>query len=375
MASKLYEERAQKIKDTVNFTNESVTTCFMGQAAPAAHMGVKMKDFAMNPDIMIKTTLDYIKEIDAITPVDCLNIGVSGMRSDHSLPMAWLSKIKMPGRELPDDSLWQVVEKSILTPEDYDVIIEQGFEAVFNRIFPQLVDMNEFQESIAYQQKNGQKNVELFIDNNLPVVNSGFGSPPFEVLCGGRSMSQFFMDCYKIPGKIEKAVEVMLPGSINSMLASVNPLCGKGAWVGGWRGASALVSPKIWNRLVWPGMKAMGLALIENDNIATFHLDQSWDRDIERFLEIPVKKSIINTDGMTDLRNARKILGEHVAIMGDVPAPLLATGTIQEVKDYVSKLIDDIGPKGLFITAGCDAPGNTKFENMVAMFQAANEWK
>jgi uroporphyrinogen-III decarboxylase len=375
MASKLYEERAQKIKDTVNFTNESVTTCYMGQAAPAAHMGVKMKDFAMNPDIMIKTTLDYIKEIDTITPVDCLNIGVNGMRSDHSLPMAWLSKIKMPGRELPDDSLWQVVEKSILTPEDYDVIIEQGFEAVFNRIFPQLVDMNEFQESIAYQQKNGQKNIELFIDNNLPVVNSGFASPPFEILCGGRSMSQFFMDCYKIPGKIEKAVEVMLPGSINSMLASINPLCGKGAWVGGWRGASALVSPKIWNRLVWPGMKAMGLALIENDNIATFHLDQSWDRDIERFLEIPSKKSIINTDGMTDLRNARKILGENVAIMGDVPAPLLATGTIQEVKDYVSKLIDDIGPKGLFITAGCDAPGNTKFENMVAMFQAANDWK
>ncbi|MBU4440265.1 MAG: methyltransferase [Acetobacterium sp.] len=375
MASKLYEERSQKIKDTVNFKNERVTTCFMGQAAPAAHMNVKMKDFAMNSDIMIKTTLDYINEIDAITPVDCLNTGVTGMRSDHSLPMAWLSKIKMPGRELPDDSLWQVVETNVLTPEDYDVIIEQGFETIFNRIFPTLVDMNEFQESIAYQQKNGQKNVELFINSDLPVVNSGVASPPFEVLCGGRSMSQFFMDCYKIPDKIEKSIEVMLPGSIAGMLASINPLCGSGAWVGGWRGASALVSPKIWNRLVWPGMKAMGLALIENNNIATFHLDQCWDRDIERFLEIPEKKAIINTDGMTDLRNARKILGDHVAIMGDVPAPLLATGTTQEVKDYVTKLIDDIGPKGLFITAGCDAPANTKFENMVAMFQAANDWK
>ncbi|MBC3795871.1 uroporphyrinogen decarboxylase family protein [Acetobacterium tundrae] len=375
MASKLYDERAQKIKDTVNFKNESVTTCFMGQAAPAAHMGVKMKDFALNPDIMIKMTLDYINEINAITSVDCLNTGVNGMRSDHSLPMAWLSKVKMPGIELPDDSLWQVVETSIFKPEDYDVIIEQGFDTVFNRIFPQLVNMKEFQESIAYQEENGQKNVELFINNDFPSVNSGVASPPFEVLCGGRSMSQFFMDCYKIPDKIEKAIEVMLPGSIHSMLASVNPVSGSGAWVGGWRGASALVSPKIWNRLVWPGMKAMGLALIENNDIATFHLDQCWDRDIERFLEIPEKKSIINTDGMTDLRKARKILGEHVAIMGDVPAPLLATGTTQEVKDYVTKLIDDIGPKGLFVTAGCDAPANTKFENMVAMFQAANDWK
>jgi len=188
-------------------------------------------------------------------------------------------------------------------------------------------------------------------------------------------MSQFFMDCYKVPDKIEKAIDVMLPGSIAGMLASMNPQYGNGAWVGGWRGASALVSPKIWNRLVWPGMKSMALALVENNHVATFHLDQCWDRDIERFLEMPAKKSIINTDGMTDLRKARKILGQHVAIMGDVPAPLLATGTTQEVKDYVNKLIDDIGPKGLFITAGCDAPANTKFENMVAMFQAANDWK
>jgi len=375
MANQLYQDRAQKIKDTINFENKSVTTCYMGQAAPAAHMGVKMKDFAMNPVINVKTTLDYIKEIDAITSVDCLNMSVNGMRSDHGLPMAWLSKIKMPGRELPDDSLWQVEETGVLNQEDYDIIIEQGYDVVFNRVLPQLLDLNELQESVAYQQQNGQKNAQLFVDANLPAVNSGFASPPFEVLCGGRSMSKFFMDCYKIPDKIEKAIEVMLPGSVQGMLGSVNTNIGNGAWVGGWRGASALVSPKIWNRLVWPGMKALAQALIDNDHIATFHLDQNWDRDIERFLEMPAQKSIINTDGMTDLRKARKILGEHTAIMGDVPAPLLATGTTQEVKDYVNRLIDDIGPKGLFIAPGCDAPANSKFENMVAMFEAANNWK
>jgi uroporphyrinogen-III decarboxylase len=116
------------------------------------------------------------------------------------------------------------------------------------------------------------------------------------------------------------------------MLGSVNTNIGNGSWVGGWRGASALVSPKIWNRLVWPGMKALAQALIDNDHIATFHLDQNWDRDIERFLEMPAQKSIINTDGMTDLRKARKILGEHTAIMGDVPAPLLATGQRRRLK-------------------------------------------
>lgn len=375
MASQLYEERSQKIIDTINFENKSVTTCYMGQATPAAHMGVKMKDFAIDSELNIKATLDYIKEINSITAVDCLNIGGSFMRPDHGLALAWLSKIKMPGRELPEDSLWQVEETGVLNKEDYDVIIEQGFDAALNRVLPQLLDLNELQGTMAYQQQNGQRDMQMFIDSDLPAVNSGFSSPPFEVLCGGRSMSQFFMDCYKIPDKIEKAIDVMLPGSIAGTLASMIPQYGIGAWVGGWRGASALVSPKIWNRLVWPGMKAIALALVENNFTPTFHLDQCWDRDIERFLEMPEKKSIINTDGMTDLRKARTVLGEHVAIMGDVPAPLLATGTTQEVKDYVNRLIDDIGPKGLFLTAGCDAPANARFENMVAMFQAANDWK
>lgn len=136
-----------------------------------------------------------------------------------------------------------------------------------------------------------------------------------------------------------------------------------------------MVAPKIWDELVWPSMYKMGKACLENGIVPTFHLDQDWTRDIERFKELPAKSFIINTDGMTDLRKARKVLGDHAAFMGDVPPQLLAQGTPEQVKDYVKRLIDDIGPQGLFISSGCDAPANAKFENMVAMFEAANEWR
>jgi uroporphyrinogen-III decarboxylase len=78
---------------------------------------------------------------------------------------------------------------------------------------------------------------------------------------------------------------------------------------------------------------------------------------------------------MTDLKRARKLLGDHAAFMGDVPAPLLATGKAEDVENYVKKLIDDVGAKGLLVCSGCDAPANAKFENMVAMYKTAVEYK
>ncbi len=136
--------------------------------------------------------------------------------------------------------------------------------------------------------------------------------------------------------------------------------------------ATTLTSRQEINNEDW---QKIGIFFIENYIKQLGKLDQCWDRDIHRFGEFPEKSIILNLDGMTDMREAHKKLGENYCLMGDVPAPLLATGTPDEVRDYVTKLIDDLGPKGLFITAGCDAPGNTKHENMVAMFKATNDWK
>ena len=372
---KVYLDKLEKVKKTIAFENDKPTTCYLGPATPAAHMGVTMAEFVNDLDVNIDVSLAYINEINKRTSVDCLNSGAGGIKINVALAMIWLSRTKLPGRELPENSLWQVEEKKVMEDEDYDLLIEKGYDAFMERLLPRVIDMKEIQEFNEYMQKNGERNAKKVIENGYPVVNSGNAAPPFETLCGARSMTHFFMDCYKMPDKVKAAIEAMLPRVIENMINMVKNANGLGTWVGGWRGASAMVAPKIWDELVWPAMYEMGKACLENDIVPTFHLDQNWDRDIERFKELPAKSFIINTDGMTDLRRARKILGDHAAFMGDVPPQLLANGTPEQVKDYVKSLIDDIGPKGLFISSGCDAPANAKFENMVAMFEAANEWR
>jgi hypothetical protein len=114
--------------------------------------------------------------------------------------------------------------------------------------------------------------------------------------------------------------------------------------------------------------------MVSHGGVAVMHLESDWNRDIERFNELPQGHIIINTDGMTDLPRTRKLVPK-AALLGDVPPTLVTTGTPQQVTDYVNRLLDECGPEGMFVTVACDTPVTAKYENMVAWIKATNEWK
>jgi uroporphyrinogen-III decarboxylase len=147
-----------------------------------------------------------------------------------------------------------------------------------------------------------------------------------------------------------------------------------GIWVGGWRAASALLAPKIWDDLVFPYYYKIITALVEKGVIPVLHWDQDWTRDLARLKEFPARKCIFNPDGMTDLRKFKEVLGDHMAVMGDVPSSLFAVGTPEDIRNYVRDLVRDVGPSGLILCPGCDAPANTRPENMEAFAAACEEF-
>ena len=65
---------------------------------------------------------------------------------------------------------------------------------------------------------------------------------------------------------------------------------------------------------------------------------------------------------------AKKVIGDHMCLMGDVPATMFTLGTPAEVEAYCKKLIDEVGGDGGFILgSGCSVPCNVKAENFRAM--------
>jgi hypothetical protein len=370
----LYNQRYDKIMDTVAFKNKSVTTIYMGQATPAAEEGLTLAEFLSSPDVGLKHTLHYVNRLNRLAPIDGVN-STHAACTNVSLSTLWWSYVKMPGRELPDNSVWQVDEKEQLKVEDYDFILENGMDAMFQKLMPKLFSQEDWQNFLEYA-KNAPQDIQAYIDAGYPIMRPApTATNPFETLCGGRGMHNFFMDCYKMPDKI-KAVQDKMMESIRKKTAQISPEKAMiGAWVGGWRGASNIVNQKIWDKLVWPYMKELAEILISKGKVPSMHLDSCWDRDIERFKELPEKTVVLNTDGMTDLRRAKKLLGDHAAFMGDVPVQMLAISSKEEVADYTKRLIDDLGPQGLFLCPGCDAPATAKFENMAAMYETAHKYQ
>ena len=59
---------------------------------------------------------------------------------------------------------------------------------------------------------------------------------------------------------------------------------------------------------------------VEEGAIPVLHFDADWTRDLERFKEFPKAKCVLSLDGKTDIFKAKEVLGDHMCLMGDVPA-------------------------------------------------------
>lgn len=75
--------------------------------------------------------------------------------------------------------------------------------------------------------------------------------------------------------------------------------------------------------------------------------------------------------GFTDIFRAKEAIGDHLCLMGDVPATKSAFGELKKVYDYCRRLVKMLGPEGFILQSGCDIPNNARLENVQAMVAAA----
>jgi uroporphyrinogen-III decarboxylase len=368
---KLYQERFKRIKGALNVEPvDRIPSLFMGTAFSPRFMGMTQAEFCTNPDGAVDVT---IAAMERLGDVDGINLMPSGCHPIN-LSNLWLSKVLIPGKDLPENDLWQVHEKEIMTIEDYDFIVQKGWAAFKEKIIAQVVDMEMNKAHWDWVVSSFSGVAPKFRKAGYVVTVCAITTVPFELLCGARSMPKFFLDLYRMPDKIKAAMDVILPSMVEQGIMASKLGGVPAVWVGGWRTASALLAPHIWDKLVFPYYYDIVNKLAENGITSVLHWDQDWTRDLARLKELPPKKFALNPDGMTDIRKAKEILGDRAAIIGDVPSSLFAAGTPEDIRNYVRDLVRDIGSTGLILCPGCDAPINTRPENMEAFVSASREF-
>ena len=366
----LLEERYQRLYDAVQMKPvDKIPVSINGPAFVATSQGLTLKEAITDFDKATQADISFMEQMGTADSMQ------TPIMWPESLAGQWLSKVASPGFELGENELWQVEEREVVKYEDYQYILDHGFsafkqEVMVNRL---KVDMDRLGRFIQAVPVAAQRCAQA----GFPIINGGGNvGTPFEPLCGGRSLAHFFMDLVDEPELIAQVMQEVMKTTVEEFTASLDANRGTfGAWVGGWRAAPSMFSAEIFEEFVWPYLKQLAMLAIERDIVPIFHLDSCWDRAFSYFKELPPRKCILSLDGTSDIRLCRNILGDHSAIMGDVPASMLAFGSAQEVYDYTTKLIDDVGPRtGLIVCSGCDIPVNAKVENVKAMVDAAADY-
>ena len=283
--------------------------------------------------------------------------------------------VRIPGKDLGDNELFQFVEKEGMKEEDYDLIIAKGFGAWQMPYVASIQDppftgpFAKFKAIFGFINCGSEvkKNKKVWDSKNIPMMFHGGTAPAFDTFSMSRGMGDFACDLYDCPEKVKAACEKATPEIIKTGITSVKGIKNPRIAIFAMRSSATFISPAMFEEFAWPYLKQMMLAFYEAGITPVLHADGNWLPMLHYFKELPRGSFIIELDGDTDIVKAYDILKGHGVIRGDVPPAIMAFGTADDVKNYCAKLVDLAMGGGFIIGTGCEVPLNTPVDNYKAL--------
>lgn len=283
-------------------------------------------------------------------------------------------KVKIPGRDLGDNELFQFLEEELMSQDDYKVIIEKGFAAwqtpfvagIQNPPIKSLMGPRVLFGFIKAGMHAGAAK-KKWDKKNIPLMFHSGTAPAFDTFSLSRGLEEFFYDLYDEPDLVKEACAKATPDIIKTAITGVKSTGGNRIAIFAMRSSATFISPAMFEEFAWPYLKQMILAFHEAGLVSVIHCDADWLPMLPYFREVPVGSCIIELDGATDIEKAYEILKGYQVIRGDIPASILAFGTVEETKAYCEKLINLAMGGGFIIGTGCEVPLNCKEENLKAL--------
>jgi uroporphyrinogen-III decarboxylase len=268
----------------------------------------------------------------------------------------------------------------------YDDILEHGFASVlFNKKLSKAVFERSVDEWLDFGFEYPPvfwKAWHRFIAETGKTLQMGARALiPFDVLVGYRTFELIAEDLMERPDKVKETCQVLgeyeiLTAMKRCMVAGAGEIPGaEKIFLGNALGAPPYISPRVFDEFVYPYLKMQVDTAVNAGFKVHVHLDGDLTKVLDTLSHI--------TDGLprgrvmldfekTDMKQAKKILGDKVCIYGNVPAALLVFGTPDEVDEYCRQLIEDCAAGGGFILGSeCEVPWDAKPENVLAVIEAA----
>jgi len=373
-AEKLYKEREERVQDAINLKipDRVPVICFEQEYA-WAYAGISAMEFITDNEKMMmaleKFHLDFQPDMQTFPPA---------LTGPLTLVIAEPCLIKLPGEELPSDSVHQLIETEIMTEEDYEYAYEEGYMQLLFKLLPKLRPnvpevREKFLANIESASQLFRSNVERLKELGIPCYAGGGMESPFGLLSMMRSYEKFCLDLYRNPDIVASTVEKFTEDLAQLAITACKLVGIPRALIGLHRECSSFFSLKQFEEIGFPEIKKL-VGLLSREGInPILHCDGDWTLNLPYLKELPKGKCILELDASTDIFKAKEILGDRMCIDGNLMEILLSFGTPTKVEEHCKKLIDIVGEDGGFILKG-EPLREAKPENIRAMINTAKTY-
>lgn len=381
---------------------------------PAVARGVPHRvmhyDFALRNQVLRDATLEH--DWDTAAPVGAIP-------DARPLELLGATQYKWPGGGLADTQPFQFVEAEYMLQDEYDELLADPAGFAVRKLWPRaattlaplgaaargplppalysadsrglagllgglLADpavaaMLETLLALGREAAAGEQSVVSYVDEM-----AGLGYP---MLIGVTALTAFdfvsdflrglrgtMLDMYRVPAKLLATMALYTPWSIEQTVAAARRLGNRRVFIALHRGAGSFMSNEQFARFYWPGLKALLLGLVEAGLTPLPFFEGDYTPRLAFLAELPPGKIIGHFDRV-DRRKAKEAIGEVMCFWGNVPASLLCTGSVTEVRRDVWELMDLFaGNGGLILDGSIGIPDEAKKENVFALTEAVREY-
>ncbi len=333
----------------------------------AAVTGTRMKDFVWDVDACHRAALGAFEFYDGLP--DTMNL--TPMRFAFSSVVPILYSALYYDWRFSDLEMPQILESVQAGPDIYDSVMQKGFSAMMT--YDRIGRWDTIKTMSVYLLKHLRWMKRWKSTRDVVPWQEMISYLPAELMLFYRG-TEGFTDLIDIPEKIGEINEKYNQKIIKAVLRLARLLRARNICIPSLKFSSSMVSPAMFERFAWPWLKQQVLAYSGAGYLVILHLDGNWNPLLEYFTELPAGSAVVELD-ISDMFLAKRILSKKLCIKGNVSPALLAFGPPEEVEDACRQLIDGCAPGGGFIlSSGCEAPPNSRPENIRAMLRCALEY-
>ncbi len=298
-------------------------------------------------------------------------------------------QLKWPGHGVSPEHSFQFVEGEYMKPEEYDAFLDDPSDYAFRTYLPRVCgtlaplamlpplksmllgyaavgltailaipDIAKAFESLyragleaAKWDAASTRFHDEMADLGFPPLagDAAVSLAPFDLVSDFlRGMRGTMLDMYRRPEQLLQAIEKVEPLVINAALAGAHMSGIPRVFIPLHRGADGFMSNEQFETFYWPGLKKLLMSLINAGLTPCPIFEGCYDSRLPYLKELP-KGKIFGMFDATDVFQAKGIIGDRICIVGNLPLSLLQTGTLDQIRDYSKRLIEEVGRDGGFI--------------------------